>query len=80
MNNLAQDPNFQNIKLQLRNSLFMWMKSQKDYLTEDSSKIPFFKVWRHELDAQGPKFNYQILEDKVGSLEDKKVNPHQFGI
>ena len=53
------------------------MKSQNDYLTDDSSHIPFFKVWRHELDAQAPQFNYHILVDKVGSL-DKKVNPHQF--
>ena len=55
------------------------MKSQNDYLS-NSKPIPFFKVWRHELDAQGPQFNYQIEEKKVGSLIGKKVNPHIFGI
>lgn len=79
MNNIAKDPKFQDIKLELKNSLFIWMKSQKDYLSENSNRIPFFQVWRHELDAQGPQFNYQISDDKVGSLNGRKVNPHKFG-
>ena len=79
MNNLAKDSKYLNVKTELKSALFQWMKSQNDYLSESSS-IPFFKVWRHELDAQGPQFNYQIEEKKVGSLSEKKVNPHTFGI
>ena len=80
INNIAADPKFHKMKLELKHSLFDWMKSQKDYLSEGSCVIPFFKVWRHELDEQGPQFNYSILQDKVGSLIKKKVNPHEFGI
>ena len=79
MNNLAKDAELQSIKAKLKTALFSWMNSQKDYLSE-SGAIPFFNVWRHELDAQGPQFNYHISDDKVGSLEGKKVNPHNFGI
>ena len=79
MNNLAKDAELHSIKSQLKTALFSWMNSQKDYLSE-SGTIPFFNVWRHELDAQGPQFNYHISADKVGSLEGKKVNPHNFGI
>ena len=79
MNNLAKEPKLQSLKSKLKANLFRWMKSQKDYLSE-SATIPFFQVWRHELDAQGPQFNYRISEDKVGTLNGKKVNPHNFGI
>ena len=79
MDNLANNSLYLNIKSELKSALFLWMKSQNDYLS-NSKPIPFFKVWRHELDAQGPQFNYQIEEKKVGSLIGKKVNPHIFGI
>ncbi len=81
MNNLAQDKGLFSLKSNLREVLFNWMESQNDYL-DDSSHIPFFKVWRPalDLDVQAPQFNHSILEDKVGSLEGKKMNPHSFGI
>jgi len=81
MNNLAKDSKYIRIKSELKSALFKWMKSQKDYLSESNS-IPFFQVWRPalDLDVQAPQFNYSISEDKVGSLNGKKVNPHNFGI
>ena len=79
MNNVANDSKYLDLKLELKSALFQWMESQNDYLS-NSDSIPFFDVWRHELDAQGPQFNYQIDEEKVGSLNGKKVNPHIFGI
>ena len=77
MNNLANDLKYLNLKSELKSAMFRWMESQNDYLS-NSSLIPFFNVWRHELDAQGPQFNYHIEEEKVGSLNSKKVNPHIF--
>lgn len=79
MNNLAKDAKLISLKSELKSTLFSWIKSQNDFLSKSDS-IPFFKIWRHELDQQGPQFNYQISEDKVGSLEGRKVNPHNFGI
>lgn len=80
MNNLAKDASFASIKSELKKVLFNWMQSQNDYLIKDS-EIPFFKVWRHalNLDVQAPQFNYNIPDDKVGSLEGRKVDPHDFG-
>ena len=81
MNNLALDEDFMTLKSELKEVLFTWMKSQNDYLG-DSSHIPFFKVWRPalDLDVQAPQFNYRISVDKEGSLEGRKVNPHNYGI
>lgn len=81
MNNLAKDSKYNSIKSELNAALFSWMESQNDYLN-DSRNFPFFKVWRSalDLDQQAPQFNYSILEDKVGSLKGRRVNPHDFGI
>jgi uncharacterized sulfatase len=81
MNNLAKDSKYSSLKSELNAALFSWMESQNDYLN-DSENIPFFKVWRSalDLDQQAPQFNYHISEDKVGSLKERRVNPHDFGI
>lgn len=79
MNNLARDAKLFSLKLNLKSALFNWLKSQKDYLII-SNKIPYFEIWRHDLDSQGPEFNYNIKDEKVGSLEGKKVNHHIYGI
>lgn len=81
MNNLAKDSKYSSLKSELNATLFSWMESQNDYLN-DSENIPFFKVWRSalDLDQQAPQFNYHISEDKVGSLKERRVNPHDFGI
>ena len=76
--NLAYKKDYCDVKISLKNQLFKWIEAQNDYLSR-SNTIPFFKVWRHELDEQGPQFNYKISSDMEGSLVGKKVEPHLFG-
>ena len=79
MNNLAGKSEHLSLKSKLKSLLFGWMERQKDYLSTTNS-IPYFKIWRHELDVQDPQFNYSIEDDKVGILEGKKVSHHKYGI
>ena len=79
MNNLAGKSEHLSLQSKLKSLLFGWMERQKDYLSTTNS-IPYFKIWRHELDVQDPQFNYSIKDDKVGILEGKKVSHHKYGI
>lgn len=79
MNNLAGKSEHLSLQSKLKSLLFGWMERQKDYLSTTNS-IPYFKIWRHELDVQDPQFNYSIEDDKVGILEGKKVSHHKYGI
>lgn len=75
LNNLANNPALAAKKAELKKALFEWMKGQNDFLSEDSIP-PVFKIWRHELDENAPRFNYEIFEGMLGQLSGKKVDPH----
>ena len=79
MNNLVNDENHQHVKIKLKEELFIWMNEQGDYLSKVNSLSPFFNVWRHNLDEQSEQFNYEIDLDKVGKLNGKRENPHNYG-
>lgn len=74
LKNLANNPELAEVKKRLKTELFSWMKSQNDYLSEDGD-VPFLDVGkRFSLDQSDKR--YSIPEERVGTLEGKKINPH----
>lgn len=73
LNNLASNPEYAEIKQQMKKQLFIWMEGQNDFLTENGD-IPLLKT-KHPLD-ENSKLN-KVPSHLLGTITNY-VDPHEI--